>query len=301
MTPSYRVGLIGAGAVGLYYASFFKEIGASLTIFTRNKEAYNESDFNIESYLGNRSFNVDDIASYGDLVEPFDLIIVATKVLPSIDIPDLIQPYIKRDTIFLVIQNGVDIETPLMGLSHPVVRGLAFICVERQSFQNISHYDFGKLSWGMIKGDLNEPSVNKFNHMIDKTLMDQSFDDNIQFSIWKKLLWNIPFNCLSVYYGGVDTNYLLTNPIARNHLNQLMDEVITVSQKHGIHLTNKHKSDHIGSTEKMKPYFTSMCLDYKASRPIELDAILGNFIKIAKKLDCEVPYSRNLYANLVKN
>ena len=100
MVSSYRVGLIGAGAVGLYYASFFKEIGASLTILTRNKAAYDEFHFYIESYLGNRSFDVDGVASYGELLEPFDLIIVATKVLPSIDILDLIQPYIKRNTVF---------------------------------------------------------------------------------------------------------------------------------------------------------------------------------------------------------
>ena len=187
-----------------------------------------------------------------------------------------------------------------MGLNHSVIRGLAFICVERKTVQKINHYDYGKLSWGMIKGSLNDSPVIKFNQMINKTLMAQFYDNNIEFSIWKKLLWNIPFNCLSVFYGGVDTNYLLTNEVAFKHVNQLMDEVIRVSQKHGVQLSNEHKLAHILNTKKMKPYLTSMCLDFKASRPIELDAILGNFIKIANKLGCETPYSHNLYANLVK-
>ena len=54
----------------------------------------------------------------------------------------------------------------------------------------------------MIKGSLNDSPVIKFNQMINKTLMAQFYDNNIEFSIWKKLLWNIPFNCLSVFMGG---------------------------------------------------------------------------------------------------
>ena len=145
MMPSYRVGLIGAGAVGLYYSSFFKEINSSLTILTRDKGIYDGTLFKIESFLEDCSFNVDQIESYDDFVEPFDLVIVATKVLPSVSLSNLIKPYLKEATLIFQIQNGIGIEDELCKFENPVIRGLAFICADRSSPHVVNHYDYGKL------------------------------------------------------------------------------------------------------------------------------------------------------------
>jgi len=297
---NYRIGLIGAGAVGLYYASFFCESECSLTLITRDKSNYTDEPFYINSYLGDRSFCADKIIDYSDECEPFDLIIVATKVLPNIDFSKLISRFVNSKTVIFLIQNGIGIESVFNTFNQPIIRGLAFICAERVSYNLVQHFDFGQLSWGITNGDINQSNTKQFKRKIDATLMDQSLDTDISFSIWKKLLWNIPFNCLSIYYGGVDTSFLLKDTNALHYINNLMDEVITVAQSCGINLTNLIKSNHLKSTKRMKPYFTSMCLDFKAGRPIELDAILGNFIKIADKCNLDIPYSHNLYKNLLK-
>jgi hypothetical protein len=48
----------------------------------------------------------------------------------------------------------------------------------------------------------------------------------------------------------------------------------------------------------MKPYKTSMLLDYQAKRPLEVEAILGNAIRIAARADIHVPHLQTLYALL---
>ncbi len=42
-------------------------------------------------------------------------------------------------------------------------------------------------------------------------------------------------------------------------------------------------------TEMMKPYKTSILLDFEAGRVLELEAILGNTIRIGEKKGLEVP------------
>jgi 2-dehydropantoate 2-reductase len=51
-------------------------------------------------------------------------------------------------------------------------------------------------------------------------------------------------------------------------------------------------------TRKMKPYETSMLLDFKAGRPMEVQAILGNALNFAKEKDIAVPYLSTLHVLL---
>ena len=51
-------------------------------------------------------------------------------------------------------------------------------------------------------------------------------------------------------------------------------------------------------TIKMKPYKTSMCLDWEAGRELEVDAILGRPVRIARENGIAVPHMETLYALL---
>jgi 2-dehydropantoate 2-reductase len=48
----------------------------------------------------------------------------------------------------------------------------------------------------------------------------------------------------------------------------------------------------------MKPYKTSMLLDFENGRPMEVEAILGNAVRIARSLSVSVPHMETLYALL---
>jgi 2-dehydropantoate 2-reductase len=54
----------------------------------------------------------------------------------------------------------------------------------------------------------------------------------------------------------------------------------------------------IQGTRAMKPYKTSMLLDFENSRPMEVEAILGNAVRIARSLEVAVPHMETLYALL---
>ena len=48
----------------------------------------------------------------------------------------------------------------------------------------------------------------------------------------------------------------------------------------------------------MKPYKTSMLLDFEAGRQMEVEAILGNAVKFAHSKSILIPYLSTIYAIL---
>ena len=300
MTKSYRVGLIGAGAIGLYYTSFFADLGCSITLFTRHPEDYEDSKVMIDSIFGQRFFLIDYIESYQNQgLDSFDCLIIATKALPSIDIVNLTKHYVSQKTVILIIQNGLHIEGPLLTyFNQPIIRGLAFICTKREAMNRVKHMAYGDLTLGLVQGEKEDDRIRLFLSKLKMASLKYEFVDDIRFSVWKKLLWNAAFNPLSVYYGGVDTRYLLTNDAAFRQVSAIMDEVIFAARFDNIELPNSLKLQMIENTLNMVPYKTSMCLDYDAGLPLEIDAILGHLILFVKQFGEELPTSTFIYNQL---
>jgi 2-dehydropantoate 2-reductase len=51
-------------------------------------------------------------------------------------------------------------------------------------------------------------------------------------------------------------------------------------------------------TVKMKPYRTSMKIDFDEKRPVEVEAIFGNLLRTAAANDVSLPLIRCLYQQL---
>jgi len=51
-------------------------------------------------------------------------------------------------------------------------------------------------------------------------------------------------------------------------------------------------------TDKMNPYLTSMKLDYDGKRPLEVEAIVGNALGMAREKGVELPKISMLYRQL---
>ena len=54
----------------------------------------------------------------------------------------------------------------------------------------------------------------------------------------------------------------------------------------------------LNRTEKMKPYRTSMKIDYDQRRPLEVEAIFGNLLRVAQAASADLPQITTLYQQL---
>lgn len=128
---------------------------------------------------------------------------------------------------------------------------------------------------------------------------------DLRLARWRKLMWNIPFNGLSVVMNAT-TAEMMADPDIRQLVQQLMLEVLeaarqdgeSLSPGQGRHLPAELVADMLAHTEQMAPYRTSMKIDFDEGRPLEVEAIYGNPLRTAQAAGAAVPKIEMLYHQL---
>ncbi len=114
---------------------------------------------------------------------------------------------------------------------------------------------------------------------------------------WQKLVWNIPYNGLSVILNAT-TAQLMANAHTRNLVEQLMCEVVAGAKSSGRIIGDRFIQTMLDYTDKMRPYRTSMKIDYDERRPLEIEAIFGNPLRKAVSAGVNLPLISCLYHQL---
>ena len=96
----------------------------------------------------------------------------------------------------------------------------------------------------------------------------------------------------------VDTQTWLASPEAMEMTKRLMLEVISVGQRCGVPLRNELVDVLIARILSLPGIFSSMYVDAKENRNLEIDVILGFPMKKAKEFGMDVPTLATLYALL---
>ncbi len=114
---------------------------------------------------------------------------------------------------------------------------------------------------------------------------------------WAKLMWNIPFNGLSVVLQAL-TDRIMADPHTAKLAEQLMREVHAAAAGCGSLIDESHIEKLLSDTRKMVPYASSMLLDYQNGRPMEIEAIFGNPLRAASAAGIPTPRIEMLYQQL---
>jgi len=297
-----KVLVVGAGAVGGYYGGKLASAGAEVSVVCRSDyDAVLENGYHIQSPLGDFEFKPFAVyptvmAAFG---QPFDVVMITTKVLPKSDILVTIAPLLSAKTAIMVLQNGIHIEAPYVEAfpRHHLISALAFVCLTRTSPGVISHQGYGRLVLGNYpSGSLGD--ADELGRLFNEAGLKCQVTEDIRTARWRKLVWNAPFNPLSVMYRST-TAELLADPDCRSKIVEIMKEVVMLARLDGCHLDDDVIRQNIEDTEKMAPYKPSMLIDYELKRPMEIDAILGNAVEFAKRKGAAVPYMELLLSFFV--
>ncbi len=302
---SKKILVIGAGAIGSFYGGKLAQAGAEVSTISRSDfDVVKKNGIAVKSCLGDFHFSpqktLRDVADYG---EKPDFILVATKVLPEISVPDLIRPVLAAHTSIILLQNGIHIENEI-AKSFPqqhLISALAFVCVSKIAAGKIHHQDYGRLIVGDFPCDFPRGISAKSLELVElwkKSGVPVEVSENIQTERWKKLVWNAAFNPISVLFGGLDTKKILENEEAKNLVENVMREVCILAEIDGCKLPENIVKKNIEMTQKMTPYKTSMLLDFEAKRKMEVEAILGNVVRFAEMKNIAVPHLARVYALL---
>ncbi|MDA9573482.1 ketopantoate reductase family protein [Rickettsiales bacterium] len=288
--------ILGCGAIGSYYGFKLQQAGCNVTALIRDNNLKTKYNITISSNKKNYIFSPNMISDISNYKEIPDYILICTKSLINIDHNPIIKKIIKPHTAIVLIQNGIHIENKLAKYfpQNIIIRCLAFICVSKESKNYINHQDYGKIIIGKYPNG-NDDKVDKLANFWQSANLECLISDNINQESWKKLIWNAAFNPLSVIANKANTKELLQDKLSHELIKNIMNEIITLANHDNCNLQKDIIDKFIEYTIKMKPYKTSMLLDFENNRPLETRAILGNAIKFAKIKNINTKYINLIY------
>lgn len=284
-----RYGIIGTGALGGYYGGKLANAGKDVHfLFHSDYEHVKQHGLKVDSVDGN--FIINPINAYNDTehMPLCDVVLVCLKTTNNHLLASLLPPIIHEDTIVILIQNGLGIEADLQSTfpNLKIAGGLAFICARKLNKGHIEHLDEGNLNIGAyseidilklleIASDFEEAQI-----AIEITDLNKAR--------WQKLVWNIPFNGLSVVMNA-STDQLIKNKHTQQLIYDMMQEVILAANHCGAELLPKVADKMMSSTLEMVSYAPSMKLDYDYKREMEIFYIYTKPISMAILEGIEMP------------
>jgi 2-dehydropantoate 2-reductase len=248
--------------------------------------------------LGNHRFRPQ--AAYRDVagcMEPQDVVILTSKVLPSIDRVQLLRPVVRRETVIVLIQNGVEIEQEIADAfpANELLSSLAFIAVGRGPPGEVNHQSLGSLILGRYPRGLT-PTAERLAAMFEASKVGCKLTDDVVTARWQKAVWNAPFNPISIMGGVLDTAQMLATPQHEAFIRKAMLEVCDAAAANDHPLPPKLIDNMIAGTRAMPAYKTSMALDYEHGRPMEIEAILGAVVRAGARVGVAMPALESVYA-----
>ena len=296
-----RILVVGTGAIGGFYGGKLAQAGAVVSTLCRSDyETVKSKGITVTSTLGNFHFTpekvIRDLGEYGP---PPDYILVGLKVLPEIDTAAIIKEVVGAETAIVLLQNGVEIEEPVARAfpDNEIVSGLAFICATRTSPGHIDHTDFGRVVIGRYPAG-KSVKADELARLFKEAGLKCELTEDAVTARWRKLVWNAPFNPISVLGGGADTKTMMENPESLELARKVMEEVCLIAAAAGHPLPEEVVQQNIDGTRAMAPYKSSMLVDFEAARPMEVEAILSNGLRVAKRHGVSAPHMESLYGLL---
>lgn len=271
-----RIAVIGAGAVGCYYGAKLARAGADVRFLMRSdfetvrREGLQVREAGAEWHLDAQAFR--SAAEIG----PSDLVIIALKTTANAALETLLPPLLHQETMLLTLQNGLGNEEFLAERwgGDRVLGGLCFVCLNRLAPGVIEHYGHGTLSLGEFRRPPAE-RTREIGALFSAAEIETQVVENLVAERWRKLVWNIPFNGLSIATGGRTCDELLADAGTHAQVRALMAETIAAAAALGHEIPDSFSDFQISRTLPMGAYRPSSLIDWQQGRAVEVEAIWG--------------------------
>jgi 2-dehydropantoate 2-reductase len=322
--------VIGSGALGGLYGGMLANAGFDVHfLFNRDFEFVKENGLHVESHRGDFWLSADSIAerihAIPETMPACDVTIIGLKTTNNHLLGQLLPKPTSKGGVVLVLQNGLGIETDVAKAigqsgtqsieSSRVLTGCCFLCSNKVGPGHIRHLDQGRIVFGdwqncdgldqqdLIKTESSErpkhtsPIARRIEAEFQAAGIDAQTTDDMLTTRWRKLLWNIPFNGLSVILNA-SSKELIENPDSVRLARSLMVEVQQGAKACGVVITDEMVEKTLAVTRDMVPYDSSMRLDFLAKRPMEIESMFWAPFNAAASAGFEMTMVRTLALQL---
>ncbi len=313
-----KIAIIGVGAIGGYVGTRLALAGEDVTFIARgaNLEALRSRGIRLIKADGSEETvahvkATDDYAAAG--VQ--DLVILAMKAhqVPAVvrDVPKLFGP----DSVVVPMQNGIPywyFHRHAGGFAGTRVRSVdpdgsigehipcervigcvVYPAAELLSPGVIKHVEGNRFPVGEPDGTSSE-RVARVSACFIKAGLQAPVLGDIRSEIWLKLWGNLTFNPISALSRATLAD-ICQYPPSRALAAAMMTEAQSVANKLGITFRVSLEK-RIAGAEKVGHHKTSMLQDVESARTLEIDALLGSVVELARLTDTPSPHMDTVYA-----
>jgi 2-dehydropantoate 2-reductase len=307
-----RILIFGTGSIGATYAFVLsRAVPASniVTICRSNFESASQNGFTINSSLWGENQKVQPVVvrSVDEAVaivadSHFDYVIVCSKALPTVpSTAEQIKPAISPKTTIVLMQNGIGIEEPYSKLfpDNPLLSTVVYLPATQINPGIIEHKEVELLHIGSYPASSFKESALQFASLLNTAGASTEVHEDVQFERWSKLLVNASWNPICALSRSRDAQFLRSNTEAKDFVREVMLEIAAVANACGYHSIDAALVDfQLGRAAIREPpgVEPSMMADALAGRNMEVEAIVGNVVRLAREHGVKTPMLRTIYA-----
>lgn len=294
MNNTYKITIIGGGAVGLTYAYLLAN-QAQVTIKTRRQE---QADLinaeGISSLLDGKTEVITNISATADVsaIADSDAVIVTVKSYDTEEVAKELSKILRPDALILTIQNGIQAFAVLQAnIDNPerVFAGVTYIGANRIDDRSVKN--------GTNRRTVIDSKAVSLVSVFEKTRFGVEAAPNIMQAVWDKMVLNNGQNALSAITD-FHLGEMLESSYCLDIAGHLLDEMQAVAKAESITFDyvpmNKLKDNWTDTT-----FYPSMWQDLHKKRRTEIDAINGAISQRGKKYGIATPYN-DMITSLVK-
>jgi 2-dehydropantoate 2-reductase len=291
-----RILIMGSGGVGGVFGARLAKGGADVTFVARGAhlEALRKNGLRIEG--GNNPIAVPDVNATDDPASAgrVDMILFTVKLWDTESAARALLPCIGADTGLISFQNGVqkdDMLRPIAGKT-ALVGGTSYVSAAITAPGVITQTGaIEKLNFGEFDGQRSK-RVEDLHRACVAGGIDASIHPDINLEIWQKFVFLVGMSgATSAMRSSIGP--IRENPLTRELLIGLMQEVVAVGQARGVKLADDFVAQRIGMIDGVAPKtISSMYHDLQSGKPLELPWLSGGVVDLGAEVNVPTPLNR---------
>lgn len=294
-----KVSIIGLGALGIMYAHHLSERMPAENLRIVADEGRIQR-YEREGIYCNGQLCQFNYVTPEKVCEPADLILFTVKFTHLAEAIEAVKHHVGKNTILLSALNGITSEEHIGEAYGPekVVYCVAQGMDALREANKVTYEHKGILCIGEKEPGIISPKVKRLASFFDEVDLPYEIETNMQKRMWGKFMLNVGVNqTVAVHrsnFGAVQRE----GP-EREMMIAAMQEVLTLSEKEGINLTQADIDYWLEILSTLNPLGKpSMAQDVEAERATEVELFAGTVIALGKKHGVPTPVNEELYRRI---
>jgi 2-dehydropantoate 2-reductase len=311
-----NITVIGAGAIGGHIAARLAAAGESVTVVARGEHLKAIRARGLKLKQGGEEIvaRVEATDRIAEVRRP-DLVVLGVKAHQLAPIAADVASILTPETMVLTTQNGIpwwyffkhggpyeghrleSVDPGGVIAGHlpvdAIIAGISYQAAEIESPGVIRHVEGHRLPLAEIDGS-KSARVAALAELFSRAGFKSPVLSDVRTEIWMKLWGNLTFNPISAL-ARATLEDICRFPPTRALAAAMMGEAQTVGEAFGIRF-RLPIDKRIAGAEAIGPHKTSMLQDIEHGRAIEIDALLGSVIELARLANVPTPHLDAVYA-----